>query len=265
MKSYLKKNYQSIISGILAIVFMWLVWFIAYKTIKNEYLVPSFSQTMSALLVLLTESFFWKALFYSLLRTVIAFIISFVLAGLLATLCSVIKNATWFVKTIISIVRTLPTMAILVLIIYILNYLKLSRAIAPVIVAILVLFPMMFAQFQTAINGVDEGLIKAMKVFRLSPKQKVIKVYLPMVCPPIALHIGSNLSFGIKLIISAEVMSNIFTSLGGLMQTASIYEQIPRLIALTLVAVILGLLIELLAHLATVKAFKWAKSEVDND
>lgn len=267
MKSYFKKNYQSIISGMLAIIFMWLVWFIAYKTIKNESLVPSFSQTMSAFLVVITESFFWNALLYTLLRTLIAFLISFVLAGLLAILCRVIKKATWFVKTIISVVRTLPTMAILVLILYMLMHLNLSRprAIAPVIVAILVLFPMMFAQFQTAFDGVDEGLIKAMKVFNLSPKQKIFKVYLPMICPPIVSHIGSNLSFGIKLIISAEVMANTFTSIGGMMQTANAHEEIPRLIALTLVAVVLGLLIELIAHLTTVKAFKWAKSEVDND
>ena len=260
MKSYFKKNYQSIISGMLAIIFMWLVWFIAHKTIKNEYLVPSFTQTLSAFFVLVSEGFFWKALLYTLLKTIIAFLISFVFAGVTASLCRLVKNATWFFKTIISVIRTLPTMAVLVLILIYSN-----RTVAPVLVAILVLFPMMFAQFQTAFDGVDEGLIKAMKVFNLSPKQKIFKVYLPMICPPIALHTGSNLSFTIKLIISAEVMAGTFTSIGGLMQTANVYFEIPRLMALTLVAIILGLLIELLSHLITKNLFKWTKTEVGND
>jgi hypothetical protein len=40
MKRYLKKNAVSIVSGVLALVAMWLVWLIAEKTVSNEYVVP---------------------------------------------------------------------------------------------------------------------------------------------------------------------------------------------------------------------------------
>ena len=49
MKRYLKKNAVSIVSGVLSLVAMWLVWLIAEKTVSNEYVIPSFAQTLEAL------------------------------------------------------------------------------------------------------------------------------------------------------------------------------------------------------------------------
>ena len=86
-----------------------------------------------------------------------------------------------------------------------------------------------------------------------------------MTAPSIISHTGSNLSFGVKLIISAEVMASTYTSIGGMMQVANSHIEVSRLAALTLVAVILGLIVELAFYLITVKAFKWQKTEVEND
>ena len=77
MKRYLKKNAVSIVSGVLALVAMWLVWLIAEKTVSNEYVIPSFAQTLEALKQVLGRAFFWRALLKTLLKTVYAFLISF--------------------------------------------------------------------------------------------------------------------------------------------------------------------------------------------
>ena len=186
--------------------------------------------------------------------------ISFFLAGVCSALGRIFKPLRSFFVPVFAIVRTLPTMAVLVLILIYTNV-----TIAPIIVACLVLFPMIYAQFNVAFDGVDQGLISAMKIFKLNKKQKLFKVYLPIIFPPILSHFGANLSFGIKLVISAEVMANTFTSLGGMMQNANGLGNVAELTALTLVAVLLGLLIELLLNLITLNAFKWTKKEGVND
>ncbi|MBP5242182.1 MAG: hypothetical protein J6Z36_00645 [Clostridia bacterium] len=60
-------------------------------------------------------------------------------------------------------------------------------------------------------------------------------------------------AFSIKLIVSAEVMANTYKSLGGLLQESQIYTDMPRLFALTLLVIALGLVLEacgvLLAHI----------------
>ena len=151
-------------------------------------------------------------------------------------------------------------MAILVLIL-----IYTDRTTAPIIVASLVLFPMMYAQFSTSFDMIDDGIIKATKVFNLSKKDKLFKVYLPLIAPSVLSHTGSNLSFAIKLIISAEVMAYTFTSIGGMMESANATLDISRLMALTLVAVLLGLLVELIFNVIYRYSFRWLKGEEEYD
>lgn len=259
MKNYFKKNWLNFTLGALSLIAMWLVWVIATKTVKNEYVVPGVKQTFSSLFALFGEKIFWLALLSSLKKVLYAFLISFVLALAVSLLCKVFKPLGAFLKPMLTTVRTLPTMAVLVLIL-----IYTTKTVAPVIVAILVLFPMIYAQFTVAFDGIDDGVISAVKAYKLSKTQAFFKVYLPMVAPSVVSHTGSNLSFGIKLIISAEVMARTYTSIGGMMQAANGVFDVSRLAALTIVSVVLGLVVELAFYLITVKAFKWQRAEVEN-
>ena len=64
----------------LAIVAMWAVWLIAYAVVGNDYIVPSFSDTMRRLGELFTESFFWRSFGMTLLRAVEGWAIAFACA-----------------------------------------------------------------------------------------------------------------------------------------------------------------------------------------
>lgn len=259
MKNFFKKNAWSICAGLLSLVFMWALWFIAQKTVKNEYLIPSFSQTIIAFFALLKEGFFWQSLSKTLLKVLLSFAISFVLGLIFAGVCKVFNWSKPFFKPILSVIRTLPTMAILVLILIYTN-----RTTAPIIVASLVLFPMIFAQFITAFDTINSDVINTTKVFNISKKEKMVKIYLPMVAPSILSHMGSNLSFAIKLVISAEVMAYTYASIGGMMESAHALIDIPRLMALTIIAILLGLIIELVFAIINKYAFKWAKGDIDD-
>ena len=64
--------------------------------------------------------------------------------------------------------------------------------------------------------------------------------------------------------VSAEVLANTFNSLGGLMQNAKLYAEMPRLAALTLVAVVLGLIIDGCFSFLERVTFKWNVKEGGN-
>ena len=57
---FASKQFNYIFS-VLAILAMWAVWLIAYAVVGNDYIVPSFADTMRSLGELLTESFFWRS------------------------------------------------------------------------------------------------------------------------------------------------------------------------------------------------------------
>ena len=64
---------------------------------------------------------------------------------------------------------------------------------------------------------------------------------------------------GLKIIVSGEVLANTFQSLGGMMQEAKMFVQMPRLMALTLVTVLVGFLLEGVCLLLYKAAVRWRK------
>ena len=256
MKSKNKVKLSNLILSLLSIALVIVLWSVTALIVKNEYVVPSVWQTLKETFSLFGESAFYVGLGMTLLRTILAVAISFILALFLALLTQLFPVAKKLISPIISIIRIVPTMAVLLIIL-----LWSNPTVAPVIVAVLVMFPMIYSQFITAFSSIDKGVIDATKVFNLTKRQKVFKVFLPQVAEPIVSQIGSNLSFCIKLTVSAEVMAYTFRSIGGLMSTANAYFQISRLMALTLVAVALGIIIEVLFNFIADKCFKWNRAE----
>jgi NitT/TauT family transport system permease protein len=141
-----------------------------------------------------------------------------------------------------------------------------NAKIAPVVITIFVLLPMMYSAVIAAIDGIDKGLVEMAKVYKLSVGCKLFKIYLPQIAPNVLSQAGAHLSFGLKLMVSAEVLSYTANSLGGLMQTANLYIRIPEFFALVIIAVIFGFLIEVVVNLLVTLVGRWqAKGgEYDN-
>lgn len=256
VKEFLSKRKLNIICSAAAILFMWLVWIIAFYAVGNEYIIPSFTATFVSLGRCFAEGSFWIAFLNTLLRTALAAVISFALAAALAV-GSVLSKAFYaFVKPFMAFFRTLPTLAvILVLLVWT------SPKIAPIIVTALVLFPIMYSQLTAAAFGIDQGLLEMAEVYRLPKKVKLFKIYLPLVSPNILSQTGPNVSLGIKIMISAEVLANTYKSLGGLMQEARLYVEMPRLAALTLAAVAAGFIFDIALSQLERITFKWSRKE----
>ncbi len=244
-----------------ALILAWLVWIIAYACKQNDEIIPSFSATMAQFFALFTKPFFWKSFGYTLLRTLYAFALSFVLALACACVAAIFKPFAAFMRPIAAIFRTLPTMAVLLLI---LVWFAPRTSPVTVVVAFLVLFPMMYSQLYGQISGVDGELKEMAKVYKLTRMQKLKCIYLPHIMPSTVINTGTNLSFGLKLIISAEIMVSTYTAIGGMMSESQIYGNTPRLAALTLVAVLFGIIVELVFRALSVALFKW-KRGAEND
>ena len=78
------KKFDKVLNLILpTITFLCLlvIWGVASLVIKDEYVLPSISQTFSRLLALVKDGNFYRALFSTLFRSLIGFVVSFVLAS----------------------------------------------------------------------------------------------------------------------------------------------------------------------------------------
>ena len=239
MKKFFSARKLNIILSVSAIVLMWLVWIISYYSVKNDYIIPSFSATVKSFFLCFAESGFWIAFCMTALRTFAAFAVSFAAAALLAALSVSFTGASAFLKPIMVFLRTVPTLAVILVLLVWTN-----PEAAPVAVTFLVLFPMIYSQLTAAADGVDNKLLQMVKVYGIKRRDVIRKIYLPQISVSVFSQTGANISLGLKIMISAEVLSLTYRSLGGLMQSARGYLEMPRLAALTLVAVFAGLFID---------------------
>ncbi len=216
------------------------LWGIAYFSIGNELIVPSFFQSLKAFGGLVQKSAFWAGLWGSFLRSFFAFALSFFFAGIFALAAYLYPSLEKFFAPLVSAFRSMPVLAVLLLL---LTFLPAGAA--PVAVGFLSLFPMLYTGILAALSGVDTQLIEVAKVCGTPLWRRIVTVYIPLSSPYIVRESGAGLSFSVKLIISAEILSNTAKSLGGMMQEAKAYLDVPALFALVLCAFLLGLIVEL--------------------
>lgn len=254
MKKRLSDKTFNLIFSIAAIVAMWAAWVIAYRIEANEYVVPSFTDSMKEAAALLADSAFWQAFANTLLRTIEAFAISFVLAAVLSAVAAISSKFAAFMRPIMAALRTIPTMAIILILL-----LWTTPLLAPVIVALLVTFPLVYAQFAAAFGGIDTGLVQMAKLYGVPRRERLFKIYIPAVLPNIIAQSGAAFSLTLKIMVSAEVMSRTYMSIGGLMQDARNYLQISQLFALTVITVVAGGVSEWLLGRLNIFTRKWGR------
>lgn len=256
IKIFFKKRKLNIILSLSAFALMWIIWIIAYYSVKNDYVVPPIDETFKSFFNCFASKNFWVAFVFTVLRTALSFVISFVLSASLVALGTVCKPFNSFIKPFMEVLRTVPTLAIILILLF-----WTTPAVAPVIVTILVLFPLTHAQLTAAVGGIDAGILEMAEVYGIDKAERLKKIYLPQVSPNVLSQTGANISLGLKVMISAEVLASTYKSFGGLMQNARIYADMPRLAALTIIAVLIGLIIDLCFSALVKVTFKWSKTD----
>lgn len=241
MKKLLWKNIWQTVA---AAIFLLAVWIVAYYIVGNELLFPRFSDVFFRAWDLLGENGFWTGLGMSLLRALCAFALSFVAGAFFAVISYLYPSFCSFLAPIVSGLRSLPILAVLLIL---LSFFGAGEA--PIAVGFLALFPMLYTGILTALSGIDRQLIEISKVYGAPLTRRVFGIYLPISSPYILREAGGALSYSLKLIVSAEVLANTAKSLGGMMQEAKLYAEIPQLFALVGVTFLVGLALELSVNL----------------
>lgn len=236
MKKIFLKN---LIHGGLAAAFLLGVWLIAYFATGNELLVPSPIDCVREMGALFRGVGFWRGFFATLGRAFAAFGVSFVLAAIFAVIAYLVPSFGRILSPIASALRSLPVLAVLLILL-----IWWGAAYAPVAVAFLSLFPMLYAGISAALSQVDGELVEMSRIYRVPLKKRIFELYLPSAAPYVLRESGAALSFSLKLVVSAEVIARTAKSLGGLMDEARAYQEIPTLFALVLVTFAAAILME---------------------
>ena len=215
-----------------------LIWQIG-SLFTNEFILPSVGETFVALVLVFTQSKFYVALLGTLLRTLIAFVISFVLAFILAFLTRISQKAEVVIGTVVSVLRALPTIAVVLILL-----LWTSSNVSAVVVTSLVVLPTTYSSLKDALFSVDDDLIKVLKLYGVDDKKLLKAVYAPAILPSTLLAVGNGLSLNLKLMVAAEVIAATANSIGYLLNSAKVNFEMATMIAIVVVTVFVGILVE---------------------
>ena len=215
------------------------VWGIASAIIDTEFILPSVSQTLEKFLALFLDVNFYRSFFGSVLRSLIAFIFSFIIAFLSAIISQKARSIKSCIDTLMSIIRSLPTIAVILLILFWTN-----SKVAPVIVTVLVVLPTTYTHLINAFNSLDKTVAEAGRVDGADEKQVFLDIELPQALPSIYTAIGSGISLSFKLMVAAEVIAQTANSIGYMLNTSKVYFEMAEMTALVLTAVIFGIIVE---------------------
>ena len=237
MKKVLLKN---LIQTAAAILLLLLVWVIAYLCVGNPELIPAPWESGKEFGVLFSSGGFWQGLLFTIGRVLLAFAISFVFAVVFAVIAYLYPTFNGIFTPVVSAIRSLPVLAVVLVLLAVLG-----AGNTPIAVAFLSLFPMLYTGVLAALSGIDKHLIEVSRVYGTSRWGRIYRVYLPLSSPYVLREAGGALSFALKLVVSAEVVAFTARGVGGMMQDARAFGELPQLFALVAFIFIVGLALEL--------------------
>ena len=188
-----------------------LIWVIGAAAVGMEMILPTPSRAFEEFFKLLKESEFWLAVGNTLARTILSFVLGFLAAAVTATLSAFVKPAGRIIAPIITVLRSVPTMSIILIAV-----IALRSTQAPVLVTFLIVYPLLHSSFERALENVD----------------------------PYAAASKSNVSLALKVMIASEVLAQTFDSMGVNMQISRIYLDTAQLMGWTLAAIIMSFALE---------------------
>lgn len=236
----------------LSILFLIGLWKVGSLLISRELILPSPEQTVVAVCKLFMQDEFVTIVGTTVLRGITGFFIAFVLAIALG-LAAGINNAFYaFLKPILVVIRSVPVISFILLA---LIWLDVDQV--PVFIALLTMFPFICTNVIDGIRNVNPKLLVMAKVYRVKKQHIIQGIYLPAISPFIFSGAASAMGFGWRAIIIGEVLSQPKYGIGTFMQNAQTYLLVDRVIAWTIIAILLSYLFDQLIRFAEKKVVVW--------
>ena len=250
MKNSTKNKHTWIV--VISVAIMLLLWEVASLTLGSEQILPGPATTLKTTILLFAEKSFWTVIGSTILRGLIGFAIA-VVAGIALGIVGGLKpKFDAFMQPWVVVMRSVPVVAFILL-----ALIWFKSSLVPVFIGLLTMFPMIYSNIVNGIHNVDAKLIEMARFYQVSDRRIVTEVYIPAIAPYAVSGISNAVGIGWRAIIVGEVLSQPQYGIGTFMQSAQAFLQVDKVIAWTVIAVLLSFLFEKLIRFGERKLLKW--------
>lgn len=244
-----KPIFKKIITFIFVATFWILVWEAASRLAihynpRLQLLLPGPFIVFKKWIEIAFTSTFIKAELWSFARIIFGFLISVLIAALLGFLTHASKIAYSLISPILKIIRSVPVVAIIVLL-----YIFVKSYVMPTLIIGLMVVPVIWQTVNDGLNNVDNKLLEFARVYHLSHIKAFFKIKLPYILPQFISSCVNALGLAWKSGIAAEILCMTNNSLGMYISESKILNNYDETYAVTLNVVILSIAIEFILKL----------------
>jgi NitT/TauT family transport system permease protein len=196
-----------------SVLLILIIWKTASFFIDRPIILPSPDGTFSYALSLLSQPEAWLAIFATVRRTLAAFGINLILAVTLGMFAGFLKPLEWFLHPLVTLLRAVPTMGVILL-----SLIWFGSEAAALFVTSLIVFPILYTAVLGGVQSMDSQLMEMNRIFRIPLIRRIFHFYFPSIKPYLLTGIVSSLGLSIKIMISAEVLSQPPEGIGTMFQ-----------------------------------------------
>lgn len=249
MKAYTWENKKYIGISIAVLILLWFL--LAYK-VNSEIIIPSPVSTLKSLKEIITSEDFINILSATLSRIIISFIISLVGAIVIGVMASFVKIIYNFMIPILAILKSVPTMGVIVLVL-----IWLSNDKAPIFIGIIIVFPILYESVLAGIFNIDSKLLDMARLYKVNRTTIIRDIYAPSILMNINGVVNSALGLGFKVVIASEVLGQPKYSIGTSLQLEKMYLNTSGVFAWIIIISLISIIFEKAINLIYKKIYFW--------
>lgn len=232
MKGSILKNRGYAVLSTVAVIALWGV---IAAWVNHSIKVPSPLETLEALVGILSGPHFYIEILNTLRRVFLGFGVAFVSGVSLGIVAGLVPPVYYLLRPVVLAQRAMPTMGVILLALIWLN-----REVAPILVGVLVIFPLIYSAVVTGIQSVDPKLVEMATVYRLSRRKRLKHLYIPSIRTALASVASATIGLNVKVTIAAEVLSQPQYAIGTGFQMEKVALNTAGVIAWSIVAILIA-------------------------
>lgn len=232
MKEYITRISKSkILPGINLI----LIWLLLSIVVDNEIIIPGIGVTIENLFRIVSSDDFYLTILWTFFRSILVFVISTILSIILASLSSVSVVLYNHIKPVLSMMASIPILAIIIL-----ALIWLDVEMVSIFIGIIFILPIQFEKVLGGINSIDVKLLEMAKIYKVCRWVKIKDIYIPIILSSIFFIANSTLGSALKMVIAGEVLSQPQFSIGSNLILQKTYLNTPGVFAWIIIILILS-------------------------
>lgn len=231
-----------------------IVWQVLALIINSDIYLPTIGQTLDSLKEIVMQERFYLDIIFSVGRSVMSFILALVVALVLGVTSYSFRIIRNFLKPINTLAQSIPNMILIVL-----ALIWFDKDNASFIVGFMIVFPILYDNVLGALVGIDKGILEMIKIYKVSQKDKIIKIYLPSVKFRLVPILISTFSLAFKIVIAGEVYGQPNYGIGTMIQIEKMNFNTSGIFAWLIIILIITMLLDIMKKITLRRSFLWKR------